>query len=122
MAGIMALTKFRRWMAGDPARDDADEAAPVPSAPASAETAAPLHPSPAVPNLRLLRCVGRGAYGEVWLARDEIGVHVAVKLVYRDTFPDRSPFEREYRGILQYTPLSRTHHGLVQILHVGRQQ
>ena len=118
----MALTKFRRWMAGDPARDDAGEAAPDPASPAPGEGPAPLHPAPAIPNLRLLRCVGRGAYGEVWLARDEIAVHVAVKLVYRDTFPDRTPFEREYRGILHYTPLSRTHHGLVQILHVGRQQ
>ena len=118
----MALTKFRRWMAGDAPCDDAGDAAPAPASAPPAEGAAPFHPAPAIPNLRLLRCVGRGAYGEVWLARDEIGAHVAVKLVYRDTFPDRSPFEREYRGILHYTPLSRTHHGLVQILHVGRQQ
>lgn len=75
---------------------------------------------PVIPNLRLLRCIGRGAYGEVWLARNEIGVHLAAKIIRKDTFPDRGPFEREYRGILHYTPLSRTHHGLVQILHVGR--
>jgi serine/threonine protein kinase len=31
-----------------------------------------------------------------------------------------TPPLRESHGILQYTPLSRTHHGLVQILHVGR--
>jgi len=118
----MALTKFRRWIAGDAVGGNTDDVAPVPSTPESRDPVVPLHPPPVIANLRLLRCVGRGAYGEVWLARDEIGVHVAVKLVYRDTFPDRSPFEREYRGILHYTPLSRTHHGLVQILHVGRQQ
>jgi serine/threonine protein kinase len=52
---------------------------------------------------------------------NELGVWYAVKIVERKTFSDRSPFEREYRGILHYTPLSRTHYGLVQILHVGRE-
>lgn len=75
---------------------------------------------PTVPNHQLLRCIGKGAYGEVWLARDDIGVFHAVKLVFRTTFPDRVPYEREYRGVLQYTSLSRTHHGLVQILDLGR--
>jgi serine/threonine protein kinase len=30
------------------------------------------------------------------------------------------PFEREFRGILKYEPVSRTHDGFVQVLHVGR--
>jgi eukaryotic-like serine/threonine-protein kinase len=76
---------------------------------------------PTIPNHQLLSPIGHGAYGEVWLARDEIGVYHAVKLVYKSTFADRAPFEREYRGILQYTPLSRTHHGLVPILNIGRE-
>lgn len=117
----MALTKFRRWIAGDPASIDAGEAALGPASLPHSAGAVPSRLPPTIPNLRLLRCVGRGAYGEVWLARDEIAVHLAVKLIYKDSFPDSSPFEREYRGILHYTPLSRTHHGLVQILHVGRQ-
>ena len=73
-----------------------------------------------IPNYELIRSIGQGAYGEVWLARGEIGGHHAVKVIHKRTFSDRSPFEREYRGILQYTPISRTHHGLVPILHVGR--
>src|SRR5262245_7515317 len=104
-------------------RTDPDQSAGAdgegPSSPAP-EAAPPIHTPPEIPNLRLLRCIGRGAYGEVWLSRNEIGVHLAAKLIYKDSFTDRSPFEREYRGILHYTPLSRTHHGLVQILHVGR--
>lgn len=73
-----------------------------------------------IPNYELVRAVGSGAYGEVWLARGEIGVYHAVKIVHKRSYTDRSPFELEYRGILQYTPISRTHHGLVPILHVGR--
>ena len=76
---------------------------------------------PAIPNHQLLSPIGHGAYGEVWLARDEIGAFHAVKLVFKSTFSDKAPFEREYRGILQYTPISRTHHGLVPILNVGRE-
>jgi serine/threonine protein kinase len=74
----------------------------------------------AISGHQLLRFIGKGAYGEVWLARDEIGVFHAVKIIHKSTFSDRSPFEREYRGILQYTPISRTHDALVHILHVGR--
>src|SRR5207244_1064921 len=33
-----------------------------------------------IPNYNLLRCVGRGAYGEVWLARDLVSTLVAVKI------------------------------------------
>ena len=81
------------------------------------------HPevAPLIGGHELLRLIGQGAYGEVWLGRDELGVFHAVKIIYKRTFADRSPFEREYRGILQYTPISRTHHGLVPILHVGRE-
>jgi len=73
-----------------------------------------------IPNHEMLRCIGKGAYGEVWLARDEIGSYHAVKIVHRSSFGDSGPFDREFRGIQQYTPISRTHHGLVHILHVGR--
>jgi serine/threonine protein kinase len=76
---------------------------------------------PPIPNHQLLTRIGHGAYGEVWLARDEIGAFHAVKLIFKGTFSERAPFEREYRGILQYTPISRTHHGLVPILNVGRE-
>src|SRR6185503_11124638 len=73
-----------------------------------------------IPNHELLLCIGKGAYGEVWQARDELGSYRAVKIVHRSSFHDNSPFDREFRGIQQYTPISRTHHGLIPILHVGR--
>ena len=68
----------------------------------------------------LLTCVGEGAYGEVWLARNAIGLHHAVKIVRRSAFPHATPYEREFRGIQRFMPISRQHPNLVQVLHVGR--
>jgi hypothetical protein len=47
---------------------------------------------PAVPDHELLRCIGRGSYGEVWLARNVMGAYRAVKVVYRATFDHDRPF------------------------------
>jgi len=73
-----------------------------------------------IPDHVLLRRVGRGAYGEVWLARNAIGTFHAVKLVRREDFEHNEPFEREFRGLQKFMPISREHPGLVQVLHVGR--
>jgi serine/threonine protein kinase len=35
-------------------------------------------------------------------------------------FQEDRPYEREFHGILKYEPVSRSHEGLVQVLHVGR--
>ena len=70
----------------------------------------------------LLRCIGKGAYGEVWLARDIIGNFHAVKILHQSNFKDARPLEREFNGIRKFTPISREHPGLVHILHVGRNE
>ena len=75
---------------------------------------------PQIPDHKLLRCIGRGAYGEVWLARSIMGAHRAVKIVWRKSFDTVRPFEREFSGIQKFEPVSRSHDGLVDILHVGR--
>jgi serine/threonine protein kinase len=77
-------------------------------------------PAPLVPDHTLLKRVGRGAYGEVWLARDIIGAYHAVKVIRRRNFPNAEPFEREFHGMEKFTPISRSHPGLLHILHVGR--
>jgi CHASE2 domain-containing sensor protein len=76
--------------------------------------------TPTAPDHTLIRCVGSGSYGDVWLARDLVGNYRAVKAIYRDRFPDPVPFEREFRGIQKFSPISRTHPGWVDILHIGR--
>lgn len=75
---------------------------------------------PSVPDHSLLYQIGRGAHGDVWLARSTLNTLRAVKLVHRDSFEEERPYEREFEGILKYEPLSRTHEGLMQVLHVGR--
>src|SRR5687768_5943468 len=84
-----------------------------------APAARALEPPP-IPDHTLLRCIGEGACGEVWLAQNALGTARAVKIVYRARFKDDRPYEREFEGILKYEPISRTHDGLVQVLHVGR--
>lgn len=75
---------------------------------------------PTIPDHELLQPIGRGSYGEVWLARNILGTLRAVKIVRRDSFSSTRPFEREFAGIQRVEPLSRGHEGLVDILHVGR--
>jgi CHASE2 domain-containing sensor protein len=79
-------------------------------------------PAQLVPDHELVRLVGKGAYGEVWLAKNAIGVFHAVKIVRRAAFPSDVPYEREFRGIQKFMPVSRTHEGLVHVLHVGRNE
>ena len=75
---------------------------------------------PQIPDHELIRVVGKGSYGEVWLARSLTGAYRGVKIVQRKTFDESRPFDREFEGILKFEPISRTHPGLVSVLHVGR--
>src|SRR5881397_1206102 len=77
-------------------------------------------PSTNIPDHELIREIGRGSYGEVWLARNALGTYRAIKIVYRQTFVHDRPYEREFSGIQKSEPISRAHEGLVDILQVGR--
>jgi len=88
------------------------------SAPPGNPFAAPA--SPAIPDHELLYLIGRGAYGEVWLARNAVGTLRAVKIVHRQSFQRAEHFEREFKGLLKFEPISRSHEGLVHVLQIGR--
>src|SRR5438445_7373639 len=73
-----------------------------------------------VPDHELIRLIGRGSYGEVWLAKSTVGAYRAIKIVYERNFRHKRPFEREFKGIQKFEPISRLHEGLMDVLQVGR--
>src|SRR5258705_3052040 len=76
---------------------------------------------PKIPDHELIRCIGSGGYGEVWLCKNEvIEIYCAVKVVRRDRFENADPFNREFRGLQKSVKASRSHPGLVDILHAGK--
>ncbi|TDU80908.1 serine/threonine protein kinase [Prosthecobacter fusiformis] len=83
-------------------------------------TAAPIRTAPEIRDHETLRLIGRGAYGEVWMARSVTGALRAVKVVWREDYDQADSFEREFEAIKRYEPISRRHVGLVPILQVGR--
>lgn len=90
---------------------------------ADSSTAGPKQdcpPVPKVPDHDLLRLIGSGSYGDVWLARNITNALWAIKIIYRHRFDDTRPFEREFNGIQRFEPISRTHPCQVAILHIGK--
>ncbi len=93
-----------------------DNARPEPPGASSREAAT----APSIPDHTLLRRIGKGSYGQIWLARSTLGAWRAVKVVYSHTFSDPRPYEREFSGIKRFEPVSREHEGFIDILQVGR--
>lgn len=88
--------------------------------PAEFQSSASPSAFPIVPEHELIRLIGSGSSGQVWLAKNSMGFFRAVKIVYESSFRHRRPFDREFAGILNFEPVSRLHQGLVDILQVGR--
>lgn len=76
-------------------------------------------PQIVIPDHELLRRIGSGSYGEVWLARNLTGSYRAVKVISRSSFEDDKPFDREFAGISKFEPISCLHEGFLDVLHVG---
>ena len=69
----------------------------------------------------MLRRIGGGAYGEVWLARSTAtGARRAAKIVWRHSFEDDRPFQREFEGIQRFERISREHPSQLALSRIGR--
>ena len=75
---------------------------------------------PVVPDYELVRLIGSGSYGDVWLARGATGIWRAIKLVWRERFAEAEPYEREWRGLKEFAAISLGEAALLALLHVGR--
>ena len=72
-----------------------------------------------IPNHEVLRCIGEGSYGQVWLARSVFGNYLAIKFVFRDGFSNRLPFDREWCAVRKFTRGWFGQHGCLKVLFVG---
>lgn len=77
---------------------------------------------PTIADYELLRLIGRGSYGDVWLGRGLTGAFRAIKIVWRDRFPDVRPYEREFEGVTRFTEVSLKEPSQLALLHVGRDE
>ncbi|HYE33666.1 MAG TPA: serine/threonine-protein kinase [Methylomirabilota bacterium] len=83
-------------------------------------SAPPEKPRLLLGDFELLKRIGGGSYGDVWLARNVLGGYRAVKIIERGRFREERPFNREFEGIRIYEPISRSHESLVTIFHAAR--
>jgi CHASE2 domain-containing sensor protein len=79
-------------------------------------------PLPDTPGFELFQPpFGKGAYGNVWLARNAAGQWRAVKVIYLKHFNgDADPYEREFNGVTRYKPVSDKHPGLLCVDFVSK--
>jgi WD40 repeat protein len=75
---------------------------------------------PAIPDYELIKRIGQGSYGDVWLARGVTGLFRAVKVVWRERFSEPQPFEREFKGLREFMAVSLIEAHQMALLHVGR--
>jgi serine/threonine protein kinase len=86
------------------------------------ESPAGAAPLPVVADHQLVRLIGAGSGGQVWLAKNALGTYRAVKIIFKKSFKWDKPYEDEFHGILKFEPISRLHDGLVDVLQVGRNE
>jgi Flp pilus assembly protein TadD len=69
-----------------------------------------------------LKLIGQGSYGDVWLARGVTGVFRAIKIIWRERFPDPEPFDREFNGLKEFVAISFDEARQLAVVHVGKNE
>lgn len=76
--------------------------------------------TPYVPGFRLLRKIGAGASGEVWIARNDVDERVcAMKVVRFNGLDSGVWFKTELKALRAFAKLDDRPDSLIEILHVG---
>jgi len=78
-------------------------------------------PPPNIPNYKLIKLIGEGSFGQVWVAMDATDSPCAIKIIYKRK-SKKDLFWKEFEGVKNYLPISRSNLGLVTILHVGKSE
>jgi len=78
----------------------------------------PLQP-PEIPDYELILLIGEGGFGQIWMGRDVLGLHRAIKVIRYENSSSLESYQAEYHGLRHYAPFSRKYEGLIEIHHVG---
>ena len=70
-----------------------------------------VRPTPSIPDHEVVRQIGSGAYGEVWLAKSLTGAWRAVKIVWREDFEDETLSTGNLRAFSSMNPSPATIRG-----------
>src|SRR5438067_11307900 len=76
--------------------------------------------TPIIPDHGLLRVIGRGAYGEIWLPRTVPVPPPSPKSVHPSTLHSQPPFLQQLQSQSAADPISLAHVEFIKILRIGR--
>ena len=75
--------------------------------------------SPKIPDYDLIKLIGEGGFGQIWMGKDALGLYRAIKIIRYDDSKSLESYQAEHNGIRHYAPYSRKYDGLIDIHHVG---